>query len=57
MKRMAGIPDKTVLWVVRVDLQIGEEKWFAARFMTSPVGLDSYEYRIDLRQRFRVVTL
>ena len=43
--------------MVRVDLQIGEQKRFATRFMTAPVGLDSHEYRINLRQRFRVITL
>jgi len=55
MKQMAGIPD-TGLRVVGVNLQIGEQKRFAARFMTAAVGLNRHEYRIDLRQCFRVIT-
>ena len=57
MKRMAGIPDKKGLRMVRVDLQVGEQQSLAARLVTAAIGLDSYEYRIDLRQRFRIVTL
>ena len=45
------------LGMVGVDFQIGEQKRFTAWFMTAAVGLDSYEYRIDLRQCFRVITL
>jgi hypothetical protein len=54
---MAGIPDKIGLRMVWVNLQIGEQKGLAAGFMTPAIGLNSHEYRVDLRQRFRVITL
>ena len=43
--------------MVGVDLKRGEQKSLVARFLTATLGLDSHEYRIDLSQRFRVVTL
>ena len=46
---------QTELGMVGVDFQIGEQKGFAARFMTAADGLDSYKYRV--RQCLRVITL
>jgi len=43
--------------MVGVDFQISEQKRFAAGLMAAAVGLDSHEYRVDLRQCFRVITL
>ena len=43
--------------MVRVDFQIGEQKRFTAGLVTPAIGLDSHEYRINLRQCFRVITL
>lgn len=57
MRRMAGIPDKRGLGMVGIDFQGGEQKSLAARFVTAAFGLDSYEYGVDLPQRFRVITL
>jgi hypothetical protein len=51
MKRMAGIPDRRGYGGFGINLQIGEQKRFATRLMTAPIGLDSYEYRVNLRQR------
>ena len=45
------------LGMVGVDFQRGEQESLAARFVTAAFGLDSHEYRVDLRQRFRVITL
>jgi len=53
---MAGIPDKMGLGMVGVDLQIGEQKRFAAGFMTAAIGFDSHKYRVDLGQCFGIVT-
>ena len=43
--------------MVGADFQIGEQKGFAARFMTAADGLDSHKYRVDLRECLRVITL
>jgi hypothetical protein len=48
---------QTELRMVGVDFQIGEQKRFTAGLMTAAIRLDSYEYRVDLRQCFRVITL
>ena len=57
MRGVAGIPDKRSLRMVGVDFQIGKQKRFTAGLLTAAIGLDSYEYRVDLRQCFRVVAL
>ena len=43
--------------MVGVDFQIGKQKRLIAGLVTAAIGLDSYEYRVDLRQCFRVITL
>lgn len=43
--------------VVGVDLQVSEQERFTAGLIAATTGLDSYKYRVDLRQRFRVITL
>jgi hypothetical protein len=35
--------------VVGIDFQVGEKKRLGARPMTAAVGLDSHEYRVNLR--------
>ena len=35
--------------MVGVDFQIREQERFTAGLMTPAIGLDSYEYRVDLR--------
>jgi hypothetical protein len=56
MRRLSGLPDKTGLRVVGVDFQRGEQESLATRFVTAALGLDSYEYRIDLGQGSWIIT-
>ena len=43
--------------MIGIDLEVGEKKSLVARLVAGAVGLDSYEYTVDLRQGFGVVTL
>src|SRR5580693_10586926 len=43
--------------MVGVDFQIGKQKRLTAGLATAAIRLDSYEYRVDLGQCFRVITL
>ena len=43
--------------MVGVHIEISEEKRLIARLMTAATGFDGDEYRINLGQRFRVITL
>ena len=43
--------------MIGVDFQIGEQKRLTAGLVAAAIGLDSHEYRIDLGQCFRVITL
>jgi hypothetical protein len=42
--------------MVRVDFQRGEQEGLVAWLMTATLGLDSHEYRIDLRQGLWIIT-
>ena len=54
---MAGIPDKTGLRMVWVNLQIGKQKGFAAGLVAAAAGFDGHEYCVNLCQGLRVVKL
>lgn len=43
--------------MIRVHFQVGEKQRLTAGFVTTAIGLDSYKDRIDLGQRFGIVTL